>query len=366
MQVPVQSPVVSADGRVTVQFRAPNAKEVVLNLWGRHPMQKDGQGVWSFTTDPLPADIYPYNIIVDGINVTDANNPLYSPSFQRAPGSLVLVPGPAKMSWELSEDVPHGIVSHHWYKSAAIGDTRDFFVYTPANYNPSKKTEYPVLFLLHGLTEEASAWMTVGRANVILDNLIAQGKAKPMILVSTLGYGLPIKELTDRSAMSGRRSKDNFSKAVIEEILPMVEKSYHVSKKSDMHAIAGLSMGGATSYYIGLNHPEVFAWVAGLSSALVEYNIDEPKVDGKDAPINDALFSKIFPNLDSKVNSQLRLLWNSCGAEDGLLGVNKQFREWLKGKNIQFTPIDTPGQHTWMVWRRNLTDLAPLLFQPKK
>jgi enterochelin esterase-like enzyme len=145
-----------------------------------------------------------------------------------------------------------------------------------------------------------------------------------------------------------------------------VEKNYHVSKGSGMHAIAGLSMGGATSYFVGLNHPEAFAWVAGLSSALVEYNIDEPLVDGKPAPITDALFAKFFPDLDAKANSQFRLIWNSCGTEDGLLGVNKQFREWLKSKNIQFMPVETPGQHTWMVWRKNLEALAPLLFQDKK
>jgi enterochelin esterase-like enzyme len=362
----IHSPVVSDDGRVTIRFRAPNAKEVILNLLGRHPMQKDDQGIWSFTTDPLPPDYYPYSIIVDGMNLADSSNPLSSPRLQSAPGSLVHVPGPASLSWELNENVPHGTISHNWYKSTIIGDTRDFYVYTPAGYDPSGKTKYPVLFLLHGLTEEAAAWMTVGRANVILDNLIAQGKAKPMIVVSTLGYGLPLRDLVDRSAMSGPRSKANFSKAVIEEVLPTVEKTYHVSKNSNMHAIAGLSMGGATTFYIGLNHPDQFAWVAGLSSALVEYNIGEPEVKGSPAPITDVLFAKIFPSLEAKINSRLRLLWVACGTDDGLLGVNRQFKDWLKGKNIQFSSIETPGAHTWMVWRRNLTELAPLLFQTKK
>lgn len=363
---PVRSPVVSDDNRVTVRLRAPNAREVILNLLGRHSMQKDDQGVWSFTTDPLPPDYYPYSIIVDGLTVADPSNPLASPRLQAAPGSLVHVPGPASLSWELNADTPHGVVSHHWYTSTIIGDTRDFYVYTPAGYDPSGKTQYPVLVLLHGLTEDAAAWMTVGRAHVILDNLIAQGRAKPMIAISTCGYGLPLTDLVDRAAMAGPRSKANFSRALIEEVLPAVEKTYHVSTSASMHAIAGLSMGGATAFYVGLNHPEQFAWVAGLSSALVEYTIGEPDVEGRAAPVTDAVFAKIFPTLDATLNSRLRLLWIACGSDDGLLGVNRQFKNWLKSTHVQFSSVETPGAHTWMVWRRNLTDLAPLLFQPQK
>lgn len=363
----IVSPVVSDDHRVSVWFRAPNAKEVILNWQGRRsPMQKDSQGNWSFTTEPLAPDFYAYYFIVDGVNITDPNNPLMSPRMQGTPSSLAHVPGPPSLGWELNEEVSHGVVSHHWYKSAIIGDTRDFYVYTPAGYDPSGKKEYPVLFLLHGLFEEPTTWMTSGRANVILDNLIAQGKARPMIVVTTLGYGLPLKDLVDRSAMSGPSSKANFSRAVIEEVLPAVEKMYHVSRDKQLHAIAGGSMGGATALYIGLNHPDQFAWVAGFSSALVEYSIGVPEVNGKPAPVDGVLFAKIFPNLDAEVNSQLRLLWVACAVDDGLLGVNRQFKDWLKGKNIQFTSIETPGAHTWQVWRHNLTELAPLLFQAKK
>lgn len=365
-QPAIKSPVVADDGRVTVRFRAPEAKEVILNLLGRHPMQKDAQGIWSVTTDPMAPDIYPYSVIVDGVGLADPNNPGFAPSFVRAPGSIVHVPGPASLPWELNADVPHGVVAHHWYKSAAIGDTRDFYVYTPAGFDASGKTEYPVLFLLHGLTEEASAWMTTGRANIILDNLISQGQARPMVVVSTFGYGLPVKELVDRPSMAGPHSKANFTRAVIEEVLPMVERLYHVSKDSQLHAIAGLSMGGATSFFIGLNHLEAFAWVAGLSSALVEYSIGEPDVNGRAAPVTDATFARVFPKLDASIDARLRLLWISCGTEDGLLAVNRQFSAWLKGKNVTVRHLETPGAHTWLVWRRNLAELAPLLFKAGK
>src|SRR5581483_1511216 len=188
---PITSPDVLPDHRVTFRLRAPNAKEVALDLEGAKPipMQKDEQGVWSVTTNPLEPDFYGYNFVVDGVHFTDPANPVMKPNLLNV-SSEVHVPGPSSLPWEVN-DVPHGIVHQHFYKSGVVGDERDFYVYTPPGYEAKSKTKYPVLYLLHGFSDDASGWTAVGRANVILDNLIAQGKAKPMVVVMPLGYGAP-------------------------------------------------------------------------------------------------------------------------------------------------------------------------------
>jgi enterochelin esterase family protein len=174
---------------VTFRFRAPNAEEVKLAREGAEPqaMQKDDQGLWSVTTTPLAPDYYGYSFVADGVCLVDPSNPLLKPNLLTTE-SQVHVPGPPSLPWELN-DVPHGEVHHHFYKSEIAGDDRDYYVYTPPGYETSVKKKYPVLYLLHGYSDDASGWIAVGRANMILDNLIAQGKAKPMIVVMPLGYG---------------------------------------------------------------------------------------------------------------------------------------------------------------------------------
>jgi enterochelin esterase-like enzyme len=361
-QPPVKSPEVSADRRVTFRLRAPNAKEVIVTGGaGRLPMQKDEQGVWSVTTEPLEPEIYQYSFSVDGATFSDPGNPLLKPNFKNGGNSLVRVPG--TNSWDPA-NVPHGSITRHFYKSTVVGDDRDFYVYTPPNYDPNRKEPYPVLYLLHGLGDDSSGWLSTGAANVILDNLIAQGKAKPMIMVNTLGYGAP--EMVaggGRGGMNGlgvmQKNNEFFAKALITEVIPQVEKSYRASRDRKDRAVAGLSMGGAQALFTGLNHIDRFAWVASFSGAFVMYGSG-----GRGGPPMDAaLFQKTFPALDAKAASQLRLLWISCGVSDGLIGVNRQLKEYLKSKNIQFKDLEHPGAHTWSVWRHNLTDLAPLLFQ---
>ena len=152
-------------------------------------MQKDDSGVWSVTTEPLEPDYYGYSFLADGVGLIDPRNPLMKPNLLGTQ-SMVHVPGPPSLPWEIN-DVPHGVVHHHFYKSGVVGDQRDYYVYTPPRYDPASKKTYPVLYLLHGFSDDASGWTAVGRANVILDNLLAQQKAKPMIVVMTLGYGAP-------------------------------------------------------------------------------------------------------------------------------------------------------------------------------
>ena len=346
----LDTPEVHPDNTVTFRFLAPNAQEVKLAREGTDPvvMQKDDKGVWTVTTAPLPPDYYGYSIDVDGIRMIDPFNHLLKPNLLSTE-NMVHVPGPLSLPWELN-DVPHGEIHHHFYKSAVAQDDRDYYVYTPPGYNAAAKTTYPVLYLLHGYSDDASGWTAVGRANVILDNLIAQGKAKPMIVVMPLGYGTMEIITLGWGAWSHTDVRDrnfsNFREALLTEVMPKVESEYRVANDRNSRAIAGLSMGGSESLLTGLNNLDKFAWIGAFSSGGIP---DE--------------FEKDFPSLDAKSNQQIRLLWIACGTEDRLITVNRSLREWLKSKGIQHTDIETPGMHTWMVWRRNLSEFAPLLFR---
>lgn len=346
-----QSPAVQADGSVTFRFRDPNAKRVMLAVEGASPvpMQKGADGVWTATVGPLAPEFYGYSYIADGVPTLDPFNPLIKPNL-RMLENMVHVPGPPSLPWELN-DVPHGVVRHILYHSAVVGDNRDFYVYTPPGYDPQSGVRYPVLYLLHGFSDDASAWTAVGRANIILDNLIAQGKAKPMIVVMPLGYGAPRIVARHSPGFHDpalvQENLEKFTESLLTEVMPRVEKDYRVLTDRDHTAITGLSMGGGESLYTGLNHLDKFAWVGAFSAGLGESN-----------------YASEFPSLDSSVNSKLRLLWIACGEQDPVVGAfNRKFRAWLDSKGVHYVNIQTPGMHTWMVWRANLAAFAPLLFR---
>ena len=346
---PVRSPEVQADRRVTFRFRAPNAKEVMLAREGAKPvaMQRDEQGLWTLTTEALEPDIYGYTFVADGVALMDPNNHLSKPNLVWQ-SSAVHVPGTSE-PWEIAA-VPRGRLNRHFYRSAVVGDDRDFYVYTPPGYDAGAAARYPVLYLLHGFSDDASGWSAVGRTHVILDNLIAQGKVKPMLVVMPLGYGAP--EIV-RAGFGGfrdpglrQRNFDRFRDALLTEVIPDVEKSYRVTADRASRAIAGLSMGGAESLYTGLNALDRFAWIGAFSSGGLRDDFDAD-----------------FRGLDAKANDKIRLLWIACGTEDGLIEVNRKFRTWLTSKGVKHEGVETPGAHTWMVWRRNLATLTPLLFK---
>jgi enterochelin esterase-like enzyme len=342
-------PEVRADNTVTFRFLAPNAQEVKLAREGTDSvaMQKDGKGVWTLTTAALEPDYYGYSIIVDGVRMLDPYNPLLVPNLLR-PANAVHVPGPG-LPWDLA-DVRHGEIHHHFYKSAVSDDDRDYYVYTPPGYDAAAKTKYPVLYLLHGFSDDASAWTAVGHANVILDNLIAQGKARPMIVVMPLGYGTMEMIRLGWGAWGHTDVRnENFSKfreALLGEVIPRIESEYRANKDRKMRAIAGLSMGGSESLLTGLNDLDKFAWIGAFSSGGIPEDFDRD-----------------FPGLDAKANPQIRLLWVACGTGDRLITVNRKFRDWLREKGVRHVDIETPGMHTWMVWRRNLSAFAPQLFK---
>lgn len=349
----VVSPEVSPDQRVTIRFLAPGAKQVSVAMEGflqPLPMTEGADGVWSVTTGPLAPEYYGYSILLDGVPRSDPENPLAKPNLLTA-GSMVHVPGPPSTPWEMN-DVPHGVVHHEFYHSNIVGDNRDFYVYTPPGYSPAAKKLYPVLYLLHGYSDGADAWTAVGRANVILDNLIDQGKAKPMIVVMPLGYGAPAVLAGGWSHVANpvlfQENYEKFGDTLLDEVIPRVQREYQVKTDRGSRAIAGLSMGGAETLYVGLNHLDEFAYVGAFSSGGL--NSD---------------YAKTFPNLDASANSKLRVLWMSVGKDDRLLGPNQRFRDWLQGKGIHVEWVETPGAHWWPVWRENLVSLLPQLFRKK-
>ena len=346
---PVVSPEVHPDHTVTFRFRDPNAKQLILGLEGSkgRPMQMDETGVWTLTTEVLQPDYYGYSFIADGVALIDPNNQEMKPNLLHTQ-SVVHIPGSASLPWEIA-DVPHGAIAEHFFHSSVVGDQRNFFVYTPPGYDPAAKKRYPVLYLLHGFSDSAVGWTAVGHANVIMDNLIAQGHTKPMIVVMPLGYGAP-EILTNTHSLSHgdlrQRNYDRFRESLFTEVIPMVEKTYRVDPDRNSRAIAGLSMGGAESLLVGLNALDRFAWIGAFSEGGLPDD-----------------FPTTFPNLDSHANAKLHLLWIACGTEDGLIAPNRKLREWLASKDIHHVDIETPGVHSWMVWRRNLAAFSPLLFQ---
>jgi enterochelin esterase-like enzyme len=351
---PVVSPDVHPDGRVTFRLRDPNAKNVTVSLEGRKDpltLQKDESGVWSVTTDALTPDLYGYSFDADGLHLLDPSNTEIKPNLLQL-SNVVHVTGSSPAPWDVT-DIPHGTVHRHFYHSSIVGDNRDFYVYTPPGYDPTADTRYPVLYLLHGYSDDASGWTQVGKANLILDSLISEGKARPMIIVMPLGYGAPeiVHPTPGAPPPFSRhdlrdRNFSRFTQALLDEVIPKVEKSYKVDTDREARAIAGLSMGGAESLLTGLNHLDKFAYVGAFSAGGL----------GED-------FAAQFPQLKSASHAGLHLLWIACGTEDRLITPNRQVIAWLKDQDLQVTPIETPGMHTWMVWRRNLTAFAPLLFR---
>lgn len=350
---PILSPEVHSDSTATFRFAAAGATDVKFALEGSDPvaMTKGADGVWTYTSPALTPDTYGYHFLVDGGPEFDPNNTAHIKINLLFVDNYVTIPSPTPQIWDVT-DVPHGIVHHHFYKSAVIGDQRDYYVYTPPGYDAKSGKKYPVLYLLHGYSDMASGWSAIGFANIILDNLIAQGKAKPMIVVMPLGYG--VSDFASRQSQNFRdaalvkRNLDNFRQALLTEVLPQMEKEYRVSSKRDDRAIAGLSMGGAESLYTGLNNIDKFAYVGGFSSGGIS---DDYATD--------------FPALDAAAAAKLRVLWIACGTEDHLITANRAMIAWLKTKNVNATAIETPGRHTWMVWRRDLANFAPLLFSSK-
>jgi enterochelin esterase-like enzyme len=360
----VVSPEVGADKTITLRYLAPNATSVVAagELDGKpHPLTKGENGIWSVTIGPLAPDIYTYAFTVDGVVALDPRNVNTKYGYGGFGAvSVVEVPGDGPAFYDV-KDVPHGEVRIRPYVSKALGVSRTVWIYTPPGYD--KGSNFPVLYLFHGAGDIESGWTMIGRANNILDNLIAEGKAKPMVVVMPLGHAIqsfwtgPAKAAVaapgapPAGGPGGGQSGalQAFGRDVLEDVMPLVEQNYKVSKKADDRAVAGLSMGGGQTVNLAFNRPELFRYVALMS----------PAVSGA----SETQYASVFKD-PSTVNKQFKLFWMSVGKDDTLVGPgDKAFEEALTKAGITHTFKLSEGRHEWTVWRNHLNEVAPLLFK---
>lgn len=343
----VTSPVVEPDHRVTFRLRAPQAHEVLLSgefMTGQQALAKDADGLWTLTLGPLEPEIYHYNLTIDGVRTIDPGNPrVKTGSTPSTLQSILEVRGDRPAFYD-GQPVPHGEVRTHWYESRSLGTLRSVTVYVPPGYDRDPARSYPVLYLLHGANADETAWTRLGRANHILDNLLAAGRIAPFLVVMPFGYGVP------PGTSGGGDNTAQFSRDLREDLLPFIEARYRVAADRDRRALVGLSMGGGQALSIGLNHLDLFSHLGGFSSGLGSAG-DFPKTYA--AAVADA----------SGVNHRLKLLWVGCGTADGAMARNREFSAFLTAAGITHTFRETPGAHTWIVWRRYLHELAPLLFR---
>ena len=358
-----ESPLVHRmDGQVTFNLDAPNAKEVLLSsqfLEKPVPMVKGKNGLWTLTVRPEKRDIYPYNFIVDGVSISDPLNTNLFPN-ENFKASLVEIPagfsfgfgrpGAPRPQAEESvpygvRDVPHGKMSYCTYRSSVLNDWRPLVVYTPADYETSGKS-YPVFYLVSGTTDTEETWFKVGKLNTILDNLIADGKAEPMIVVMPYGN---MGETPMPASMAAVKFYEVFANELTECIMPYVEKSFRTVNDRDHRAIAGFSRGGGQSLYSALAHPELFAWLASYSAYLTPEMMD-------------TCFPQYGEN-PSLINDQFKLVWYGVGSADFLHDDVVRNREYLDAKGIKHEDMNTDGGHTWMNARAYLNATLQKFFK---
>ena len=359
---PLQTHEVHADHTITFRYAAPTAKSVQLGL-DAFPkplaMHEDAKGLWSVTTPVMPPEYYDYRFVEDGVDKLDPLNNHVIENYVSL-GNWVLVPGDPPMPWELTA-VAHGRVDHVVYTTQVAKNLpqnqEGYVVYTPPGYDAKKPGGYPVLYLLHGWSDSERGWVEQGKAHLILDRLLAEGKIVPMIVVMPQGYGdLDFVEQGWGVWSQPAKIVENlelYSKMLLTEILPAVESAYNVAPGRENRAITGLSMGGLESLTIGMNHPKTFAYVGGMSSAIF---------GGKTTEDNDKAFAQYIPDANAKT-ADLKLLWVACGKTDGLITANRDFVAWTRDKGFDTTTVETEGAHTWLTWRENLQQLTPLLFR---
>lgn len=343
-----ESAEVHKDNKVTFRYRAPNAKDVKVSTQlatGAQAMTKDENGIWSVTLGPVKPDMYPYAFTVDGIQVADPRNTAIFPNegFQN---SIIEITGETPLVHTV-QNVPHGTVSYRYYTSPELG-TRPVVVYTPPGYENDTKTTYPVLYLLHGTTDTEETWTKVGRANIILDNLIAQGKAKPMIIVMPYGRAYPTISKSSGSLRNWENLQE-IKKDFLNYLFPFVEKNYRTKATKENRAVAGFSGGGGTSLFIGLNNPNLFSWVCGFAPGMLKNEFDRN---------NEVPFAN--PSL---TNQRLKLFWIGVGKDDGLYPVINDYLKVLDEKKINHETLISDGGHTWMNCKLYLSTIAQKLFK---
>ena len=337
---PVVSPTIHDDGSVTFRIQARGAEKVSVSgdmTKGKLELVEGEEGIWSGTLESVEPGVHGYSFTVDGVKMLDPGNPKLKP--MRSPKTSILyIPGDAPYDFK---DVPHGTVHYHGYQSKPINRFREMKVYTPPGYETGDEA-YPVLVLQHGHSDSFATWTEFGKAHWILDNLIAEGKAKPMIVVMLDGHPIPESYGDGRSAAN----TEELRKDLMEAALPMVEKLYRTKAGRENRAIVGLSMGGLHSLTIGLNELDTFSQIGAFSAAVPSLDV-----------IGDALGDA------KKTNEQIKLFWIAIGKDDFLLEENKRMTAAFDAAGIKYDYTLTEGGHSWPVWRDYLAEFAPLLFQ---
>jgi len=380
----VVSPEVNADRTVTLRVLAPKATEItvtgeILNGSQPKPMTKGEDGVWTATLGPVPADVYTYAFNIDGVNTTDPRNPWVKLVASTGLASQVEVPGDGAQYYD-TRPVPHGLVQIMTYESKATGATRQAYVYTPPDYNRTS-TKYPVFYLLHGGGDLDPGWVMTGRANIIMDNLLAEKKAVPMIVVMPLARGGGSLGIGPAGMSPGIAAAGNvtpgagrggpgapggagaapappgpaplqaFAQDFIGDLVPAVEKTFRASTRPEDRAIGGLSAGGAATVNTAFSRPDLFRYIVIMSAG---------------APQNvEALYPKFFGN-GAAGAKQMKLIWLAAGDEDFALQGTKALDDVLTKNGIKHSFKTTQGRHEWRLWRPHLYEFAQLLFRDSK
>jgi enterochelin esterase family protein len=345
----MRSCVVNADRTVTFQLSAPNATSIEVSgdfVQGAKALTKKDDGTWSVTVGPLNPAMYNYTLSIDGVHVTDPQNPMVKLG-DRSAESMFEAPGDKPAPYDV-QAVPRGTVHINWYDSKSVGAPRSIWVYTPPGYE-SGSAKYPVLYLLHGSGDTEAGWTMVGRANIILDNLIAAGKAKPMIIV--MPYGRPTQEVyfgagpAQPQGGGGNAWEDD----LLNDVVPYVEKLYRVTANADNRAIAGLSMGGGQALRTGMTHLDLFHYIGAFSAAAGGGNFEQQYKDFFADP--------------AATDKKLKVFYIACGKADSLFPGSQALADALEKAKIKRIWAPSEEGHVWRNWRNYLADLAPRLFQ---
>jgi len=362
-------PRVDGAGRVEVRIKAPDATKVRVSFWSgpKLDLVKQSDGLWTVTTPPLVPGLHYYMLNVDGAEVADLGSQAFFGGGKYA--SAVEVPEPGSTYYSI-QPVPHGQVREVWYDSKVTGTWRHALVYLPPGYDEQVKRRYPVLYLQHGGGEDETGWVRQGRANFILDNLIAAGSTQPMIVVMAYGYarraGQPIPDLTGKPPGSPERAKamldmaSAFEADVTEALIPFVDSTFRTVADRDHRAMAGLSMGGMQTFHVTLRHLDLFSYIGGFSGAGAAQMLAGEKLDARTA------YNGAFADPEAFAK-KVRLLWLGVGTDEP-----ERMREGIRGLHASLTEAkiphvywESPGtDHEWQTWRRDLKDFAPRLFKP--
>ena len=338
-------PQIMPDGRAVFQIKAPDAQKVQLDLVRKYDMVKSSDGIWSVTTDSLSEGIHYYSLIIDGLAVCDPSSEAFYGMGRMA--SCIEVPFKGDGYYAL-KDIPHGEIRIKRYYSEVTRSWRRFFIYTPAGYDMNTSEKYPVLYLLHGGGEDERGWAEQGKTDIILDNLIAEKKAKPMLIVMMDGNFPTVGNLFGENMLKA------FTAELKQSVISFVEKNFRAETDSKNRALAGLSMGGIQTLYTGINNTGLFSYLGVFSSGWIQSMQED---------LANAQYNFMSKNSD-KINTDLKQFWISMGGPEDIAYKNcKIMLSKFDGMNIKYTYSEYPGGHTWPVWRNNLFNFAQQLFK---